>query len=304
MNSFVSTAARSLRAFRCALAAVALLALPAQAAEAPKEFVFTAIPDQDARLLNERFGVVAKALEASLGVPVRYVPVKSYSAAVTAFVNDEVQLAWFGGFSGVQARLRQPGAVAIAQGVEDPQYYSYLIAHESVPLNPFTTLPDALKGLSLTFGDKGSTSGRLMPEYFFRQHFHEAPEKIFSRVGFSGDHTRTIQLVQSGAYQLGVVGYTAWDSEVKRGTIDPSKVRVLWKSPAYPDYQWTVRGDTDTRFGAGFTAKLTRTLLDMKDADLLSRFPRSGFIPASNKDFEPILDTARSVGLIEDAAKP
>lgn len=304
MTSFRSMAMRGLRAFSLVLAALAATAVPATAAEAPKEFVFTAIPDQDARLLNERFGVVAKALETALGVPVRYVPVKSYAAAVTAFVNDEVQLAWFGGFSGVQARLRQPGAVAIAQGVEDPKYYSYLIAHTDTKLKPFTKLPDSLKGLSMTFGDKGSTSGRLMPEYFFRQHYGEAPEKTFSRVGFSGDHTRTIQLVQSGAYQLGVVGYTAWDSEVKRGTVDASKVQVLWKSPAYPDYQWTVRGDTDARFGAGFTAKLTKALLDMKDPDLLSRFPRTGFIPASNADFQPIIDTARSVGLIEDQAKP
>ena len=77
-----------------------LLCGAAQAQHKPA-FVFTAIPDQDESRLVERFTRVAERLEARLGVPVRYVPVKSYPAAVTAFTNNQVQLAWFGGFTGV-----------------------------------------------------------------------------------------------------------------------------------------------------------------------------------------------------------
>lgn len=270
------------------------------AAASKPTLVYTAIPDQDARQLEQRFAIVTDALEESLGIDVKYVPVKSYAAAVTAFVNDEVQLAWFGGFSGVQARLRQPGARAIAQGVEDPNYRSYLIAHHSTGLERADELQDAFKGKTFTFGSKGSTSGRLMPEFFIRQHYGAAPDEVFSRVGFSGDHSRTIQLVQSGAYELGVLGYTTWESESKRGNIDTDKVSVVWQSPGYPDYQWTIRGDVDERFGAGFADKVQAAIIAMDDPELLGRFPRSGFIPASNADFEPIAETARSVGLIED----
>ncbi|MBY0397155.1 MAG: PhnD/SsuA/transferrin family substrate-binding protein, partial [Thermoleophilia bacterium] len=78
-------------------------------------FVFTGIPDQDESRLVERFGKVAIYLEGKLGVPVTYIPVKNYPAAVTAFTNGQVQLAWFGGFTGVQARKASPGAQAIAQ---------------------------------------------------------------------------------------------------------------------------------------------------------------------------------------------
>ena len=108
------------------LAAVLVLALLVQGsagpaiAEATKPpLVFTGIPDQDESRLVERFGRVATVLEAKLGVPVRYIPVKSYPAAVTALTNGQVQLAWFGGFTGVQARRAVPGARAIAQGAED-----------------------------------------------------------------------------------------------------------------------------------------------------------------------------------------
>ena len=71
-------------------------------------FVFTAIPDQDETRLVERFTRVADYLQGKLGVPVKYLPVKSYPAAVTAFTNGQVQLAWFGGFTGVQARRQVP----------------------------------------------------------------------------------------------------------------------------------------------------------------------------------------------------
>ena len=100
-------------------------------AQAKPTFVFTAIPDQDTRRLEQRFGAVAAYLAEELGVTVRYVPVKSYAAAVTAFANDEVQLAWFGGLSGVQARRLVPGSEAIAQGVEDQAFETYFIANTS-----------------------------------------------------------------------------------------------------------------------------------------------------------------------------
>ncbi|HET8790602.1 MAG TPA: PhnD/SsuA/transferrin family substrate-binding protein, partial [Modicisalibacter sp.] len=116
------------------LAVTALaLSLFAQAANA-EVFRFTAIPDQDQSRLIERFQKVADYLASELGVAVEYVPVKSYSAAVSAFRNDQVQLAWFGGLSGVQARRLVPGSQALAQGIEDAAFHSYFIAHRSTGL--------------------------------------------------------------------------------------------------------------------------------------------------------------------------
>ena len=173
-------------------------------------FVFTAIPDQDETQLIERFGAVESYLEEQLDVDVKYIPVKSYAAAVSAFRNNQVQLAWFGGLSGVQARRLVPGSEAIAQGEEDPEFQSYVIANTSTGLEPMDDLSDALEGMTFTFGSKGSTSGRLMPEFFLREAYGEAPDEVFSRVGFSGNHTRTVRLVEAGTYQLGAVNYKVW----------------------------------------------------------------------------------------------
>ncbi|NHN36036.1 putative selenate ABC transporter substrate-binding protein [Pseudomaricurvus alcaniphilus] len=265
-------------------------------------FTFTAIPDQDETRLQERFDKVANYLERELGVPVRYLPVKSYPAAVTAFRNNQVQLAWFGGLSGVQARQLVPGSKAIAQGYEDQFFKSYFIAHKSSGLLKHTNpgqFPDAIRDKTFTFGSKGSTSGRLMPEYYIRQHFQAAPQQVFSRVGFSGDHSRTIALVQAGAYQVGAVNYQVWETALAEGKVDTQQVGVIWQTPSYPDYQWTVRGDADQAFGAGFTARLQRTLLALQDPEILATFPRQSFVTASNDDFAPVEATAIAIGLLD-----
>ncbi|MDB4352142.1 putative selenate ABC transporter substrate-binding protein [Porticoccaceae bacterium] len=264
-----------------------------------KPFVFSAIPDQDEANLQERFDKVAVYLQDQLGIEVRYIPVKSYAAAVTAFRNNQVQLAWFGGLSGVQARRLVPGSQAIAQGTEDPFFTSYIIAHSSAGLEPSDNFPAGIAGKTFTFGSKGSTSGRLMPEYFISENLRDTPDKLFSKVGYSGDHSRTIALVQSGAYQVGAVNYKVWDKALAAGKIDRDKVKVIWRTPSYPDYQWTVRGDVNDSWGPDFQARLTAALLAMDDPDLLASFPRSGFITADNDLYQPILDTAISVGIID-----
>ena len=263
-------------------------------------FTFTAIPDQDESQLEKRFGGVALYLEEQLGVPVKYIPVKSYAAAVTAFRNNEVQMAWFGGLSGVQARRLVPGSQAIAQGLEDPDFKSYFIANASTGLSPSETLTEAfVEQPSFTFGSKGSTSGRLMPEFYLRETFNQSPEQLFEKVGFCGDHSATIALVQSGAYATGAVNYKVWEREREEGKIDTDKVQVIWETPGYPDYHWTVRGDLNDSFGDGFTQRVTDALLAIDDPVLLNAFPREKFIPASNDDFAPIEETAKAIGLLD-----
>ena len=262
------------------------------------DLTFTAIPDQDTTRLQKRFGKIADYLSEELGITVKYVPVKSYSASVQAFKNNEVQLAWFGGLSGVKARIAVPDSVAIAQGAEDPDFISYFIANTSTGLSFSEAFPKAIKDKTFTFGSKGSTSGRLMPEYFIREAYGMAPREIFKRVGFSGDHSITLALVQAGSYEVGAMNYKVWRKEVDAGKVDPNKVQVIWRTPGYPDYNWTIRGDVEETYGGGFIKKVQQALLDITDPAILDAFPRSSFIPADNSMYKTILDTAIEVGII------
>lgn len=284
---------RGLSKLITAVLVVLLLAVTSHA----DTITFTAIPDQDTTRLEQRFGKIADYLTKQVGISFEYIPVKSYGASVQAFKNNEVQMAWFGGLSGVQARLAVKGSQAIAQGDEDQRFVTYFIAHNSTGLKDGDKLPEDIAGKTFTFGSKGSTSGRLMPEYYLRQQFDKAPDTLFKTVGFSGDHSKTIALVQSGSYQLGAVNFKVWEKELKEGKIDTSKVNVIWKTPEYPDYNWSVRGDIDEKFGAGTTEKIQQALLAIDDPALLEAFPRSKFIKADNTMYQPILDTGKSIGI-------
>ena len=268
-------------------------------AHAQDTLYFSAIPDDDETRLAERFGAVADYLSQQLDVPVEFVPVKSYPAAVTAFRNDQVQLAWFGGLSGVQARLLVEGARAIAQGDEDQSFVTYFIANTDTGLTESEDFPEAARGMSFTFGAKTSTSGRLMPDYQIREQTGEAPEEFFSRVGFSGDHAQTLRLVASGAWQIGALNFTVYDQAVTEGAPEIETAKVIWKTPPYPDYNWTIRGDVDARWGEGFADKVQAALIGMDDPELLAAFPRNAFVAAKNEDYAPIETVGRQLDLLE-----
>jgi phosphonate transport system substrate-binding protein len=127
-----------------------------------------AIPDQKPEKLNRLYPLVAAELERQLGVPVTYVPVVDYTAAVTAFRTGDLDLVWFGGLAGVQARLQKPGARVLAQRDIDVAFHSIFIANTNSGLSLIRDLKGLkeLKGKRFTFGSESSTSGRLMPQYF------------------------------------------------------------------------------------------------------------------------------------------
>lgn len=281
-----------------ALATSTLAVAVAQAAEPSKPLRFSAIPDQDETRLREKFGPVAAYLSKQLGIPVEYVHATRYADSVDLFKNGDIQLAWFGGLTGVQARAAVPGARAIAQGEEDPEYFSYFIAHRDSGIEPSDSFPKAIAGRKFTFGSKGSTSGRLMPEHFIRDNSGMSPREFLGPISFSGSHDRTVELVGTGQFEVGAVSYKVYDRRVAEGQTDPNVVRVIWKTPPYPDYNFTAHPSLDETHGAGFIDRLQKVLIGMQSPELLSAFPRKSLITATNDDFEPIAVLARELGFV------
>ncbi|MEM7202812.1 MAG: putative selenate ABC transporter substrate-binding protein [Planctomycetota bacterium] len=286
-----------------ALGCVALLSLltccSGEAQARPKVLCFTAIPDDDPTLLTAKYTPVADYLAEALGVPVEYVPVTEYQDSVLLFENGDVQLAWFGGLTGVQARHRVPGACAVVQGEEDAQFYSYFIAHRDTGLTRSAEFPAVLAGRRFTFGSQESTSGRLMPEFFIRQHTNQAPSEFFGHPNaYAGSHDRTVELVASGVFEAGAVSYTKYDRLVREGRVDPDVCRVIWQTPAYADYNFTAHPTLEDDFGAGFTERLRAALLQLRAPHLLAAFERQRLIAANNDDFAGIARLARELGFV------
>jgi phosphonate transport system substrate-binding protein len=260
---------------------------------------FSAIPDQNTTELQEKFKPLAAYLTQQLGVTVEYVPTRDYQATVETFKNGDIVLAWFGGLTGVQARNAVPGARAIAQGDTDPKYYSYFIANRSTGLEKKDEFPMDIGKFKFTFGSESSTSGRLMPEFFIREHTGKGPAEFFSTpVGFSGSHDKTAELVESGQYEVGVLNYLVYERRVKEGTTNPDVARIIWQTPTYVDYHWVAHPRIEQVFGAGFTEKLQQALTGITDPSLLAALPRERLIPAADQDYEQLRTVAEQLGML------
>jgi len=300
MRSFLHAAGAS-----CVLALTALLPScggESNATDTPV-LTFTAIPDQNTTELEQRFDRVAAYLSEELGIEVDYVPVTDYTASVEAFTNGDVQLAWFGGLTGVRARRAVEGSRAIAQGTIDPEYVSYFIANPASGLTPGGKGPfptEAFRGKSFTFGSDSSTSGRLMPEYFIRENTGQSPAEFFGQDNrYSGSHDKTWEAVQNGSVELGALSYTTYDKRLAEGKIDPEQCFIAWITPGYPDYSWNAHPAIDEMFGEGTIDRLQEALTSITDQELLVALDRpEGMMAATNEDFAPLVDLADQLGLL------
>ncbi|MGB3312738.1 MAG: putative selenate ABC transporter substrate-binding protein [Nodosilinea sp.] len=265
-----------------------------------------AIPDQDPEELQRLYTKLADYLEAELGVPVEYKPVTDYAAAVTAFKVGDLDLVWFGGLTGVQARLQVPGAEAIAQRDIDEQFHSVFIANAATGLTELSDLQDLteIKGRTLTFGSESSTSGRLMPQYFMEEAGIDIAQDFKGEVGFSGNHDTTIKLVEAGTYEVGALNEQVWRDRVDEGAVDTSKVNVIWRTPPYYDYHWVISPEVDERYGEGFAEKVQATLMALDPAvpeqkEILDLFGAERFIATSNDNYAEIEAVGRKIGKIQ-----
>ena len=267
-------------------------------------FLLSAIPDEKITDQQAKFDKLAEYLEGKLGVKTQFLFSKDYADAVTKFANGEAHLVWFGGLSGVQARMAVEGSQAIAQGKADPQYKSYFIANVDAGIEPSEAFPEAIKEKTFTFGSPGSTSGRLMPTFFIMENTGQTPDEWFSQEpGFqlSGGHVATANAVADGTYETGALNYKTYDSLVESDPKIKEKTVKIWTTPFYADYNFTVHPDVETAFGEGFIEKVQTALVEAPaGSDALKAINREAIIPAKNEDFEGIREVAVKVGLIEE----
>ena len=277
-----------------AMLASTVLGLASQAF-AQQVFKITAIPDESPTELARKAAPLVAYLSQKLGMKVEFTPVSDYAAAVETLVNKQVDMAWFGGFTFVQANVRSGGKVLpLVQRAEDANFKSVFITSQPGIL----ALAD-LKGKTLSFGSASSTSGHLMP----RNYLLEAkinPDTDLKRVAFSGAHDATIAAVAAGKVDAGALNMSVWDKFVADKKVDTAKVRVFYTTPAYFDYNWTVHADMPP----ALRTKLTQAFLDLNSNTsegkaLLDLQRASRFIPTEAGNYKGIEAAARSAGLLK-----
>jgi phosphonate transport system substrate-binding protein len=272
-----------------------VLAASAFAAQAQQVFRITAIPDESPTELARKAAPLAKYLEKKLGTKVEFTPVTDYAAAVEALVNKQVDLAWFGGFTFVQASQRSGGKVVpLVQREEDEKFRSVFIT-----TNPSIKSLADLKGRNFTFGSQSSTSGHLMPRSFLLGAGVD-PDKDMKRVAYSGAHDATVAAVASGKVDAGALNISVWEKLVADKKVDPAKVRVFFTTPAYFDYNWSVHADmpaaTREKLARAFT-ELSPATAEGKEVLDLQRATR--FIATRPDNYKGIEAAARNACLLK-----
>jgi phosphonate transport system substrate-binding protein len=271
----------------------AALAFPGLAAA--QTLRISAIPDENPTELLRKFKPLGAYLEKETGMKIEWTPVNDYPAVVEGLAAKKIDLAWLGGFTFVQVRLRTGDANPIVQRAEDEKFISRYI----VPANSTAKSLADLKGKTFAFGSPSSTSGHLMPRFFLLKDGID-PDKDFSRIAFSGAHDATVAFVASGRADAGVLNASVLDRLVEKGDANAKAVRVLATTPPYYDYNWTVRGDLDP----AVVKKLTDAFLKLDPAnpahkEILDLQRASKFIPSKPENYKGIEDAARSAGLLK-----
>ena len=263
-------------------------------AHAQQVFRVTAIPDESPTELARKAGPLVTYLQDKLGMKVEFTPVTDYAAAVETLVNRRVDLAWFGGFTFVQAHVRSGGKVIpLVQREEDQRFRSVFITSDPA----IKTLAD-LKGKDVSFGSPSSTSGHLMPRSFLLQAGVD-PDKDFRRVAYSGAHDATVAAVAAGKVQAGVLNISVWEKFVAEKKVDAGKVRVFYTSPPYHDYNWSVHADMPLALREKLTAALLALSHDTAQGKQILELQRATrFVPSRAENYKGIEAAAHSAGLL------
>ncbi len=276
----------------------------ADAADQVRTLRIGAIPDQDPEKLARLNGLLADYLATQLDAEVEYVPVTDYAASVNLFATGDLDLVWFGGLTGVQARLESPGSEVIAQRDIDERFQSVFIASADSDIGPIDDVADldVFADRRFTFGSESSTSGRLMPQYFLDQ-AGLGPDDFSGEAGFSGSHDATVDLVESGSFEGGTLNLQVWERRVEEGSVDTTKVVEVFRTPEYHDYHWILQPGAIERYGDGFADEVTAALLALDPsvpahAEILELYGAGSFIATEPSNYDQIEQIGRTLGLI------
>jgi len=217
----------------------------------------------------------------------------NYAAVVEAVASDRVDIAYFGGFTYVQASARA-GAIPLVQREKDQAFHSVFITQ---PDSAIRSLAD-LKGHSFAFGDVNSTSGHLMPAYFMRQQGVE--QGVIDKAIYTGGHDATALAVANKKVDAGAMDEQVFARMSKEGKLSESQVRVFYTTPPFFDYVWAARRGLDHGMADAFTnAMLKLNQAGPEQQPILQLLNASKYVRAVDANYDPLRQAAKDAGLLK-----
>lgn len=279
----------ALRAF--AFCALTLSVSSAFAAEKIRFAVgpFQATPG-DTRKAYEPF---FKNLAEKLGVDYELVVTTDWAGIATALANEQADVAWMGPWGYVLAN-KEGGAQAIATVKYDgkPFYHAIIVGRPDLDIKSW---PAGAKGLSISFADRGSTSGWLVPTFWFKQ--KEIDPKAFFKYREGASHPANEIAVANGQVDLATDYDRNLQSMIERKLIEPSAVKIVWTSDPLPNDALVVRKGLPPEM----VAKVRETALAIDETAAKTLMPAhyTGWVAATHESYALIENAGVSLGIIK-----
>lgn len=236
---------------------------------------------------------LAAYLSRKLGREVRLRTVDSWEGLAKSLASGETDLSLMGPWGYVLAN-HQAGAEVVATILYDgkPEYFAIMVTSPSSGIHRL----EDLKGRTFAFGDKGSTSGYLIPSHEFFKRGIE-PEKFFSKVIHTRHQAIETQVTRS-ELDAGADYNRNRDAMIEQGLIKAADSKIIWTSAPLPNDAFAVSAELAK--DKVFTARLARALEDI-GAELKSQpnlLPNhyTGFVAKDNRYYSPIKDAALAMG--------
>jgi phosphonate transport system substrate-binding protein len=253
----------------------------------------TMIPTTDPGKVVRESQPLVSYLEKETGAKIELTVPTNYAAAVEAIASDQVDIAYLGGFTYVQASKRA-GVVPLVQRERDQNFHSVFITQQDSKIASL----DDLKDHTFAFGDVNSTSGHLMPEYFMRE--AKVDPDVIARAIYSGGHDATALAVANRKVDAGALDETVYQRMVKDGKIDPSQVKVFYTTPPFYDYIWVARKGLDQKLADAFSAAFLK--LDPNNPThkpILDLLTATKYVKAVDSDYAKLRQAAIDSGLLK-----
>jgi phosphonate transport system substrate-binding protein len=285
------------RRFLCfsVLASLAFLGLGCSHAPADSRPLLrlSMIPTTDPGKIVRESAPFIQYLEKQTGARIELTVPTNYAAVVEAVSSNRVDIAYFGGFTFVQASARA-GAVPLVQRDRDQNFHSLFITQ---PKSRIHSLAD-LKGHSFAFGDVNSTSGHLMPAYFMQQ--QGVDPAVIDKAIYTGGHDATALAVANGKIDAGAMDELVYAKMIKEGKLSESQIRIFYTTPPFFDYVWAARKNLDPALAKSFSdAMLALNTGDAQQKPILDLLSAAKYVKAENSSYDPLRQAAKDAGLLK-----
>lgn len=249
----------------------------------PEVIRFGIVPTEGGADTTKRFGPLEEILSKELGVKVEVVSTSSYQGVITAMANDQIEFAYYGPKSYVEAAKRADAeALLLEKSVNGEMgYYAvFLVPTDS----PIKKLEDA-RGKRFAFTGPNSTSGWLIPSIVLRDQMGEPAETFFGEVSYSGSHGTSILQVRAKELDIVATNDIDYNRMLEKGAVQPGETRVVYQSELIPGAPVTARRELPASLKEAFTEAML-TINDMPD--VMEKFQNGGYVRITDEAYDII----------------